>query len=54
MSVGPGQDFVKTERARDAEWVADTLELLNLETTPAPPAKSASKDEGSKKSPLTK
>lgn len=37
---GRASDFVKTQRARDAEWVTETLELLNLESTPAPqPAK---------------
>jgi hypothetical protein len=32
-------EFVKTQRARDAEWVDETRELLDLETAPsAPPA----------------
>ncbi len=36
---GRALDFVKTQRARDSEWVAETLELLNLESTPAAPVK---------------
>lgn len=36
---GRAVDFVKTQRVRDAEWVAETLELLNLESTPAPATK---------------
>jgi hypothetical protein len=30
--------FVKEQQARDAEWVNDTRELLELETIPSPPA----------------
>ena len=37
--TGKAPEFVKTQRARDAEWVDETKELLDLETTPvaAPP-----------------
>ena len=32
--TGNAPEFVKTQRARDAEWVADTKELLDLESPP--------------------
>ena len=34
--TGNAQAFVAKQRARDAEWVSETRELLDLETTPAP------------------